>query len=189
MSIFFTSDLHLGHNNVIRFDNRPFFTVKEMDETIVKNWNNKVKKNDTVYILGDVSWYGAEATYDIVNGLNGMKILIMGNHDRISGRLKDCFKEIVDYKEIDLPDKRHIVMCHYPIPFFNKHYYGAYMLYGHVHNSQEWIMTEEYKRMLEGIGIQCNMFNVGTMLHDYTPVTLEEIEERFAPSRKDGSCQ
>ena len=55
---YYISDLHLLHENVLRFDNRPFESIKEMQETIVNNWNRKVTNGDTVYILGDVSMRG-----------------------------------------------------------------------------------------------------------------------------------
>lgn len=179
--IYFTSDLHFGHRNVIRFDNRPFSNVEEMDQALIARWNAKVKDTDTVYLLGDVSWYDDQKTREILSGLHGRKILIQGNHDRVHGKVKGCYDEVCSYKELSLPDNIHVVLCHYPIVFFNRHYYGAYMLYGHVHNSQEWDMTEKHKRELQQLGIQCNLFNVGCMVCNYEPVTLEEIikqEER-----------
>lgn len=172
--VFFTSDLHFGHANIIRFDNRPFTSVEEMDAELIKRWNNKVTADDTVYILGDISWYNDEKTVEIMNKLNGHKILIKGNHDRVHGRVRNCFEEITDYKEIKYVDN-HIVLCHYPIVFFNRHHYGSYMFYGHVHNSHEWNMTENHKFELQQLDIKCNMFNVGTMIWNYEPVTFEEI--------------
>lgn len=175
MNVFFTSDLHFGHKNIIRFDNRPFTSVEEMDEVLIHNWNKKVKKNDLVYILGDISWHKDDKTCEIFERLNGRKILIKGNHDRVHGKIKNYFEEITDYKEITLSGNKHITLCHYPIVFFNRHHYGAFMFYGHVHNSHEWQMTENYKFELEELDIRCNMFNVGTMVHNYEPVTFEEI--------------
>lgn len=175
MSIFFTSDMHFGHRKIIKYDNRPFENIEEMDSIIIDNWNKKVTNKDTIYILGDISWHNDQTTYDILRKLNGRKILIRGNHDRIHSKVKDCFEEIADYKEIVLPTNEHIVLCHYPIVFFNKHHYGSYMFYGHVHNSGEWVATEHYKHELEQQDIKCNMFNVGTMLWNYEPVTFEEI--------------
>ena len=81
--IFFTSDLHFGHENVIRFDNRPFDTVEEMDEEMIKRWNAKVGKGDIVYVLGDFIWKAAtNEAVSIIRRLNGQIILIKGNHDR-----------------------------------------------------------------------------------------------------------
>ena len=176
MKIFFTSDLHFGHKNIIRFDNRPFLSVEEMDETIINRWNSKVSEEDLVYILGDISWYNDETTVELINRLKGRKVLIKGNHDRVHGKVRHCFEEITEYKEITLDDK-HIVLCHYPIVFFNRHHYGAYMFYGHVHNSHEWQMTKNYRYELEQLDIKCNMYNVGCMVWNYEPVTFDEIVE------------
>ena len=106
--IFFTSDQHFGHKNVIRYDNRPFTSVEDMDEALIRNWNAKVTEKDTVYVLGDISWYNDETTATIFNSLKGHKILIKGNHDRVHGQVRRCFDEITDYmlekmKEYDLP--------------------------------------------------------------------------------------
>ena len=173
-NVFFTSDLHFGHSNIIRFDNRPFTSVEEMDAELIKNWNNRVEPDDTVYILGDISWYNDEKTCEIMNQLKGHKILIKGNHDRVHGKVKHCFDEITDYKEIKIGE-HHIVLCHYPIVFFNRHHYGAYMFYGHVHNSHEWQMTKNYRYELEQLDIKCNMYNVGCMVQNYEPVTFEQV--------------
>lgn len=174
MQIFFTSDLHLGHKNAIRFDNRPFTNIDEMDNTIINNWKRKVKKDDLVYILGDISWYSDQKTAEILNQLPGTKILIKGNHDRVHGKVKHCFQEITSYKEIVI-NGHHIVLCHFPIVLFNRHHYGSYMFYGHVHNSYEYNMTQNFQSSVESLGVPCNMFNVGTMLWNYEPVTFDEI--------------
>ena len=176
--IFYTSDLHFGHKAIMRYDDRPFTSVEEMDETIIKNWNNTVSAVDTVYVLGDISWYKADKTIDIFKRLNGHKILIKGNHDKFSYENYKTmgFEQVCDYKEIK--DRgRNVVLCHYPIPCFNKRFYGAYMLYGHVHNSFEWNYMKSLRRDFEAIDTRCNIFNVGTMCWDYTPVTLDKIIE------------
>ena len=183
MNVYFTSDLHFGHKNIIRFDNRPFKSVEEMDETLICNWNKKVNNDDLVYILGDISWYNDEKTCEIFSRLNGRKILIKGNHDRVHGNIKNYFEEITDYKEITL-DGKHITLCHYPIVFFNRHHYGAFMFYGHVHNSHEWQMTENYKYELQQLDISCNMFNVGTMVHNYEPVSFKEIVKNMIENKR-----
>lgn len=177
METFFTSDLHFGHKNIMSYDNRPFASVEEMDTELIRRWNNKVSQKDTVYILGDISWYPADKTAKILRQLNGRKILIQGNHDHHLVKHPDvqkCFAEIASYKEIKL-DGRRLILFHYPIPFFNCHFHGAIHLYGHVHATQEWIITENIRRQLEAALIPCRMYNVGCMLWDYEPVTLEEI--------------
>lgn len=172
---FFTSDLHLGHKNIISYDNRPFTNVKDMNSTLITNWNNTVSTEDTVYILGDFSWMSIKDTLLLLKQLNGQKHLIKGNHDRVQNKeLQGCFVSITDYKELKI-EEHFLVLCHYPMPFFNRHHHGAIHLYGHVHNSQEWHITENIKTQLNQLGIPCRMFNVGCMLWGYNPVTLEEI--------------
>lgn len=179
--IFYISDLHFGHKNCLAFDNRPYLSIEQHDEDLIKRWNEVVGIDDTVWILGDFSWHGATKTIEIFNQLNGIKNLCIGNHDHKLLRnknVRDLFCEITDYKEIELENKIGIVLSHYPIPCFNKHYYGWYHLYGHVHNSFEWNMMENNKRqMVELYDVPCNMYNVGAMMPyiDYTPRTLEEI--------------
>lgn len=172
----FIADLHFGHRNVISFDNRPFSSIEEMDKYIISKWNSVVQPEDTTYILGDISYHYESRTMEILNELQGTKILIKGNHDRNWNWHKRFYEVYPSYHEIKL-DNNFIVLSHYPIHFFNKHYYDAYMFYGHVHNSKEWYMVEEYKRYLEAKDIKCNMFNVGCMMPyiDYTPKTFEEI--------------
>ena len=120
-------------------------------------------------------------TIEIYKQLNGVKHLVVGNHDHKLLRNKDIqalFAEITNYKEIDFGNNCGVVLSHYPIPCFNHHYYGWYHLYGHVHNSFEWNMMERVKyEMVALYDKPCNMFNVGCMIPymDFTPRTLEEI--------------
>ena len=73
MEVYLTSDLHFGHKNIIKYENRNYNTVEEMDEDFIKKWNNKVNNNDLVYILGDFSWYKPEKTMEILKILKGKK--------------------------------------------------------------------------------------------------------------------
>ena len=146
MSTFFTADLHFGHKNCLAYDNREFPTIEAHDEALIEKWNSVVGIHDDVWILGDISWYPAMKTIEIFKRLNGVKHLCIGNHDKKLLRNQDVrnlFVEIVDYKEIQLDEKRGIVLCHYPSPCYNHHYYGWYHLYGHVHTSFEWNMMKQ----------------------------------------------
>jgi len=180
MGTFFIADLHFGHANVLKFDNRPWVNIEEHDAALIKNWNDAVGFDDDVYILGDFSWYNATKTIEIFEQLNGRKHLIIGNHDNKllkSPGVRALFVEILYYKEIEC-ENRKVVLCHYPIPCFNGHYYQAVHLYGHVHNSFEWNMMEHTKKeMTELYEKPCRMFNVGCMMKymNYTPRTLTDI--------------
>ena len=181
MAYFFIADTHFGHENALAFDNRPFRTIEEHDKALIENWTNAVSRNDEVFILGDISWHNATRTNEIVSSLNGVKHLIVGNHDKklLKNReFQSLFIEITDYKELSLSDKKGIVLSHYPIPCFNHHYYGWYHLYGHVHISFEWNMMERVKYEMETLYDKpCRMYNCGAMIDyiGYTPRTLGEI--------------
>lgn len=177
---FFISDLHLGHANCLGFDNRPFNTIAEQDEEIIKRWNQDVGKEDTVWILGDISWYNPRKTAEIIGKLNGRKNLCIGNHDGKllkSGCVKELFDEIRDYKELQCCG-HDIVLSHYPIPCYKNHFYDWLHFYGHTHTSFEWNMMERVRyEMISLYGKSCEMINVGCMLPymDYTPRTAEDI--------------
>ena len=183
MKNYYISDLHLGHTNCLEFDNRPFHTCEEQDKVITENWNKIVTPKDHVYILGDVSWYKRDKTQELLGCLNGHKHLIIGNHDRDIlkwNEVIELFDEVCHYKELK-DEGKHVVLSHYPIPCFNRHHYGAYHFYGHVHVSTEYDMMKEIqKQMVELYDKPCNMFNVGVMIPymDYTPRTLKEIDEK-----------
>jgi len=79
--LWFTSDLHWNHRNVLPYCNRPYGSVEEMNEAMLKIWNDTVKPDDTVWFLGDLDINGKRSHRDLVKSLNGHKKLIVGNHD------------------------------------------------------------------------------------------------------------
>ena len=177
---FYISDLHFGHKNVLTYDNRPWHSVEDMEQALISNWNSVVGAGDLVYVLGDMFWCNDSESLRILDQLNGQIILIKGNHDRHGGEYLNRFAKVTDYLETD-DEGRKVVLCHYPIPCFNRHYYGAYHLYGHVHTGFEANMMENIKQqMIDLYTVPCNMFNVGCMtrLIDYIPRTLDEIIAR-----------
>lgn len=96
--IYFISDTHFYHSNIIKYSNRPFKDVNEMNETIINSWNSVVKNDDTVYHLGDFCLSSDDEIKSIFNMLNGNKILIRGNHDRKPIKLNEVINNI-DYEE------------------------------------------------------------------------------------------
>lgn len=174
---FYIADLHFGHFNIIRYDNRPFVTANEMDNVLIANWNRVVSDDDYVWILGDISWHNESKTINIFKQLKGHKMLVKGNHDKISNTLAKCFNRIVDYAEFN-DGKEKVVMSHYPMPFWNGQFRDTIHLYGHVHNSHQWNICESWineARALQAIPMR--MYNVGCMMDwmNYTPRTLDEI--------------
>ena len=176
--IFYIADMHFGHANCLHFDNRPFKSIEHHDAELIRRWNNKVQPGDLVYILGDMFWCKATEAIAILKQLNGVKILIKGNHDRCHDTaFKRCFAKIVEYEEVDDNGDK-IVLSHYPIPCFKNHFYGWLHFYGHVHTSFEHNMMLHNRYLFEELYTKpCKMYNVGVMLPymDYTPRTKEEI--------------
>lgn len=169
--IFYTSDLHLSHFNIIQYCNRPFDSIEQMNKILIENWNKTVKNEDGVYVLGDITLSGSKVVYDTVSQLNGKKFLIKGNHD--TRWLKDkrfpaieLFENSLAYDYLEIYDKsRKVILCHYPLMSWNKQSKGAYHLYGHIHNSKPLININ-------------NSFNVGVDVNNYVPITLDELIEK-----------
>ena len=173
---YYISDLHFGHANILRHDNRPFANTDEMAKVIVERWNKTVSDQDDVYILGDIFWRNTPDNQALFRQLKGRKHLIRGNHDKGACSRDFAWSSIHDYLVVrDLGRK--VILCHYPILFYDGHYHGSVMLYGHVHNSREYAFLLNWESELLSQGIPSQMINVGCMLPymDYTPRTLDEL--------------
>lgn len=154
--IFFTADTHFSHENIIKYCQRPFQSVKEMDNTLIDNWNQVVGKEDTVYHLGDFGLFGRhyQKCSEIIDRLNGKIILIAGHHDR---RYLQLFEEV--YKVLKV---KGFTLSHYPnVPCG---LYGGVLLHGHVHC------------LGKGAG---SKVNVGVDVWDFKPVSLEEVRDEI----------
>ena len=135
MKVFVIADTHFGHDKIIRYCNRPFSDVVEMDSTLIKKWNETVSSKDTVIHLGDFGIGRKEYIKDIIGVLNGKKILIMGNHDSWSESwYREAGFDTVSRFPILFSD--FFLMSHAPLqlsettPYFN--------CYGHVHNDEKY---------------------------------------------------
>ena len=174
MSKFFvTSDQHFNHKNIIKYCDRPFSSVEEMNEELIKRWNAVVSKDDTVFVLGDFFMGRLTEIEDILSRLNGHIMLVEGNHDNDSrivtmtsyGNVKNLGPLfIMDYRGIN------IVMCHYPIDFdlrnmVSKASKKMVFLYGHIHNLAP-----------KGLDRGC-FYHVGVDTNDFTPIDLDSIIE------------
>lgn len=193
---YYISDLHFGHENLnTKMDCRGFESGEAMDRYMIERWNSRVRKNDEVVILGDFCMSKkAPAVEEILRQLAGKKYLIVGNHDDyLQDRHFDrsLFMEIEPYKEMK-DNSRKVVLSHYPVFCYNGQYRKsksgaarAYMLYGHVHNTFDEVLVNEFvgrtracKRELVGAeglcDIPCQMINCFCMFSDYVPLTLDE---------------
>ena len=180
--VFFTADMHFGHENVIRFDKRPFSSLEDMDREMIRRWNNKVDKSDLVYVLGDMIWKSmTNDAESLIKSLNGQIILIRGNHDRFisNAKAKKALAGIKDYDDIVVTladgNKRRCILSHYFMPFYSAHQYQTILLHGHSHCSEESIIEREIAKNLNERGFLNEIYNVGCMHWNYEPVTLDEI--------------
>ena len=166
--IYYISDTHFYHTNVIKLANRPFNNVEEMNKTLINNWNNTVNKDDIVYFLGDFSFKTNQQTSTkLLKELNGKKYFIKGNHDKITwlNKIKEqkLIEDWYDYKEIN-DNGRMVILCHYPLHSWNGLYHGSYHLYGHVH--QNTVLNYDW---------QARRYNVSVEVNKYKPTTLDKI--------------
>lgn len=133
---FFTADTHFGHRGIIKHANRPYANADEMDEDMIRIWNETIPGNADVWHLGDVAW-GQESFRSVIPRLNGRIRIVWGNHDDKECRKIAPILGIVgsyDYVEIKL-NGQHITLCHYPMRVWNRSSKGAWMLFGHCHGN------------------------------------------------------
>jgi calcineurin-like phosphoesterase family protein len=83
MTVWFTSDTHFGHARIIELSDRKFVDIEQHNEALVANWNSLVGIDDTVWHLGDVNLGSFTESIEYARRLNGYKLLIVGNHDRL----------------------------------------------------------------------------------------------------------
>lgn len=188
MAIHFTADTHFGHENVIAMDGRPFGSAEEMDEELVRRWNETVRKGDIVYHLGDFAMSGKpEYLSSIAERLNGKIRLVFGNHDsglrramrngRLTAKAAVKFEDARDYREVR-HDHMKFLMSHYPMPCYNGRHHTKnrenetiFMLHGHVHATPEHDMIRNFA-IFQKPAMQ--IVNVGCMLWDYRPISPEQ---------------
>ena len=170
--LWFTSDLHLGHENIIRFTGRPWATAAEMNEALIDNINACVKPGDTLYILGDVSFRaGFKNVAETVGRIACRHVrLIRGNHD---GDVPEegFFEAVRDYEEVKYHGRK-LCLMHYPLLTWNGIYYGSIHLHGHIHSQ-----GDEYNRRNLAQGYL--RYDVGVDANGYRPVSFTEIEKFF----------
>lgn len=136
MKVFVISDTHFGHEAIIRYCNRPFTSVEEMDQTMIKRWNETVSNNDIVIHLGDFALCNKDRIKQIVSKLNGKKILIMGNHDNYSEQFyRDAGFHTVSRFPIIYDN--FYMMSHAPLQLTETTCY--FNVYGHVHNDNKFV--------------------------------------------------
>ena len=134
-NIWLISDTHFGHENILKYSNRPFSSVEEMDETLIERWNSVVRAGDKVYHLGDVFFGPKENFQKIWTRLNGSKRLIVGNHDDIKYlSAGSFFKKVYMWRVFT---EHNLLLTHVPIHEESIHerivVAGGVNVHGHIH--------------------------------------------------------
>lgn len=170
---YFSSDWHLGHKKILEYSKavRKFDTVEEMDQQIIDNVNECVRSKDVLVFVGDFAWdYGNDNTIgDYLNRIKCNQIhVVLGNHDRNHQAFRDHRKvaSVSQIKEFKI-NKVKIIACHYPMLSWNGSHYGSIHVHGHIHaNINGWL------NQAHSSGPR---LNVCTELHDFRPLSLDEI--------------
>lgn len=171
--LYFTADLHFGHEKIIKHVGRPFQSVEEMDSKLIRNWNQVIKPEDEVYILGDFTMKGPKFAAEILRQLNGRKYLIRGNHDKFADRQEfsqDLFEWVRDYSELTWNNYK-FILFHYPILEWNEYFRGSINLHGHQHNHEEYNLENRKNRIYR--------YDVGVDANKMRPVSIEQIMKQF----------
>lgn len=185
--IYFTSDLHFGHKNILkhspaRMDALGCDDIVSMDEKIIERWNATVRnRNDIVYILGDFSFYSKDRTEKILSKLKGKKMLVLGNHDRSIMGLENYFEWVGDMKVINIghhqydfidPDEEfRAFLCHYPMLTWNYRNVGCVMVHGHCHGHIDDLNADSGELRVD-VGFDSTLGN-------YNLVGLEDLYNHF----------
>lgn len=178
----FTSDTHFYHKNIIKYCNRPFNNVEEMNETLINNWNSVVKKDDTVFHLGDMGFCGTQNLISVLSKLNGNIYLIRGNHDtdkQVSALFDNdlilCwnqYKSIVMIGDEDIPEQK-LFLCHYPMIDWDNKERGCWMIHGHNHMLPD---TPSHSPLHYDVGVDKN---------NYTPINFKTIKQSIIWNTKE----
>lgn len=170
MTVWFTSDMHFGHNQEFIWKARGFSSIEEHDEAIIRNWNETVSQEDKVYILGDLMLGNNTHGMDCIKQLNGEKYIIIGNHDTDTRvKLYPEIGNILGYASMVKFGKQHIYLSHYPTLTSNNEvgrslHAKTICLCGHTHTTDKWADWD--KGLIYHVEMDC---------HDMKPVNLETV--------------
>lgn len=173
--IYLTSDLHFNHANILKYEpqTRPFKSIQEMNETLVHNWNNVVRAEDTIYVIGDFFMGQLQDIEPILSQLNGNIKLVRGNHDT-KARLeyyKTYGIEVYDIAYLTYKG-RFFILCHFPIAskefidMVRDNNSEVIVCYGHIHSNAP-------------IGYINGTYHIGVDTNNLTPISIYQIWKEF----------
>lgn len=200
--IFFTSDWHIGHENSIKFDKRPYKDLNHMHESLISNFNKQVTEDGLTYFLGDVITHSTEQAREVISRLNGTKILLVGNHDK---KYESCYNtgfDAVMHTASMVIHNQVVTLSHCPLQgvfredtstmkgstegenwhgeaknrIFSVLDEGQFHLHGHIHSPNGGKSTRILGRQ----------FDVGLPGNNFRPVHISTIESWIMKTLKDG---
>lgn len=152
---FFTADEHYGHANIIKFCERPFKTVEEMDQELIARHNSRVTNDDIVIHAGDFCFRNKLSAQKYMERLNGVHIFLKGSHDKWNKSGLYLWEGTIE--------KQYIVVCHYAMLTWPRSHYGSWQLFGHSHGK----LTKHNPEKQMDIGVDRNTFY---------PISFEKIK-------------
>lgn len=170
-NLFFTSDQHFYHENILRLSKRPFKSAREMNEEIIKRWHTKIPKGATVVSLGDMflkcnAFEASSILYSLTKDIDRL-YYVWGNHENIMDRVLFNFPKVIpsDYLEIVVPEEPNLIVClHYAMKVWNKCHFGSWHVFGHSHGS----LPPDPNSLSTDVGVDC---------WDFTPISFQELRE------------
>jgi calcineurin-like phosphoesterase family protein len=173
-NIYFTSDLHLDHTNIIKYCKRPFSSGIEMTDELIIKWNTQVNSDDLVFILGDFLWgKDVNRLIEVTARLNGKKILIRGNHDQFTDNeyLNAGFLKVLSMTEFNI-NGYSFILCHYQMMHWNNSHHGSFHLYGHQHDKKQYTPNHIAYQQL---GMSERKMNVCMDSNNFKLFSIDEI--------------
>jgi calcineurin-like phosphoesterase family protein len=190
--LYFTSDPHYNHANIIKYCKRPFTDVEEMNYRLILNWNSLISHDDKVFILGDFAYGDKMDLTRILNQLSGQKYLIKGNHDRDNCIPNFKFVEVFEgYKTMYVKDPdghREITLCHFPMMSWQSSHKGSWNLHGHWHNNNVRVAEgppEEEREISDYVKeeyiysnlLRPTQYDVGVDGNGFAPISYFEVKK------------
>ena len=177
-NIFFTSDTHFQHENILKYCNRPFANIKEHDEELIRRWNEKIPEDGIVFHLGDVCFGHNKRNSEILKQLHGTIHLVIGNHDwkNVVEQQSWRFESMNQQLKIKIGNKD-IILNHYPLLTFAGAWKGlqaTWQLFGHVHSSPYTAQGLDHQRLNMLFTTQ---YDVGVDNNNFTPVSFTEVSQ------------
>ena len=171
--LFFTSDTHFGHRNIIKYCQRPFSCIEEMDDALIANWNRVVGKDDIIFHLGDFAMGGSAEWSRLLQKLNGKIYLILGNHDMKTIGAGFSRLEGVAMQMLINVKGQIIYLNHYPFLCYGGAYRNTWQLYGHVHtcHANKGLDVPRLKMLMP------MQYDVGVDNNNYRPVSFEQVKK------------